>query len=305
MTAALIGIDWGTTSFRAFLMDARGTILDRRSRPAGIMSAPEGGYDAVLDRELGPWLAGHPDLPILASGMIGSRQGWVEVPYLACPAGARELAANLHVHRSTRGRILRIVPGLRVDGRLPDVLRGEETELVGALAAAPDAATFVLPGTHSKWARTDRQAVVSFQTFMTGEVFAVLRKHSILGRIGPEDVADDAAFGLGARAGLAPSPSDGGLLHRLFSARTLPLLGGLPETGTAAYLSGLLIGSEIREALGSGTAPTARVVLVGDGDLVERYVKALTLAGVAVLRSAPDAAARGQFLLAQSAGLLE
>lgn len=304
---ALIGIDWGTTSLRAYLMDARGTVLDVRSAPMGVMQVEPGGFDAVFEAEIGPWLDTAPDLPVLASGMVGGRQGWVEVPYAACPVAPGTLADALHPILTARGRRLRIVPGLVAEGAFPDVMRGEETEILGALQEHPQASVFVLPGTHSKWVRIEARRIAGFDTFMTGELFAVLRHHSILGRLIEGDGPDEAAFGRGAALGLSPDPAAGGLLHRLFSARTLALRGQLEAPGVAAYLSGLLIGSEVREAT-AAMAPGADgrpVVLVGGSELIERYVKVLARAGIPAARAASDAAARGLFHLAQVAGLLE
>jgi 2-dehydro-3-deoxygalactonokinase len=307
MTPALVGIDWGTTSFRAYLMDALGSVLDRVNAPLGILQIENGAFEAALERLLAGWLADQPDLPIILSGMIGSRQGWVEVPYLPCPAGIGELSSALHGHTSERGRRMRFVPGLVVTGSLPDVLRGEETQIVGALADPPSAAIFLLPGTHSKWARVEGGRVVWFATFMTGEVYSVLRQHSILGRLMTGEAFDEAAFARGARAGLDESTASGGLLRRLFSARSLGLVSDLQGSAVASYLSGLLIGSEVREAIDcvDGAARSSGVVLVGGSDLVGRYTVALRLAGVAAQSSTPDAAARGQHLLAETAGLLE
>ena len=307
MTPALIGVDWGTTSFRAYLMDALGGVQDRITSPMGILQVETNAFEAVLERQLGEWLAGQPDLPIIASGMIGSRQGWVEVPYLRCPAGIEEIAHGLHLHTSGHGRKVRFVPGLLVEGALPDVLRGEETQIVGALADHPAATVFLLPGTHCKWARVKAGRVVWFATFMTGELYAVLRQHSILGRLVTGEAFDETAFVRGARAGLDGSAASGGLLRRLFSVRSLGLVSDLKGPAVASYLSGLLIGSEIREAMGcvDAAARASGVVLVGGSDLVARYTAALQLAGVVAQSSTPDAAARGQHLLAETAGLLE
>lgn len=309
MTApALIGIDWGTTSFRAYLMDGRGTVLEQRTAPAGILQVPEMRFEETFERELQPWLAREPDIPIVASGMIGSRQGWVEVPYLACPAGRRTLAGALHRHVTGRGRNLSFVPGLQRRGAdgVPDVMRGEETQLVGAIFGQPDGRLFLLPGTHSKWARVDERQIVWFATFMTGELFAVLKQHSILGRLMEDDGHDAEAFARGAHYGLAGDPSTGGLLERLFSARTLPLLGELPGTAVASYLSGLLLGTEVREASAAlGDLARDKVVLVGGAALVTRYAAVLEQAGLVSVSAQPDAAAYGHHLIAEAAGLLE
>ena len=301
MGAALIGLDWGTSSFRAALMDESGRVLDRRAAPRGILSVSEGRFDAVLDAEIADWERAHPDIPILASGMISSRQGWVETPYIACPAGAAELAAALVPHRSP-ARLIRFVTGLSVrhDDGVPDVMRGEETQILGAVADGPGSGVFVLPGTHSKWARIEGGRIVRFRTFMTGEVYAALRSHSILGRLMEGDADDSHAFRRGLDAGSAPGTA-GALLARLFGVRTLGLFDDLPVTGLASYLSGLLLGAEIREALAQAEAD---LTIVAEPGLAERYRHAFARFGVPVRVAEGDAAARGQFHIARLAGLL-
>lgn len=307
--AALIGIDWGTTSFRAHRIDGRGAILETRTAPAGILRVTGGDFEAVFAREIGPWLAAAPDLPVVASGMITSRQGWVEVPYRPCPAGRVELARGLQRHVTRAGRTIHFVPGLSFIGAdgVPDVIRGEETQIIGELGAVPDEGrgrrTLVLPGTHSKWVLAEAGRIVWFATFMTGELFAVLKEHSILGRLMADDVADPASFarGLGyAREG------PGGLLKRLFSARTLGLFDQLPGSGIASYLSGLLIGSEIGEALDClpDGAVNHGITVIGGADLAERYARAIEGAQIAARRGREDASAHGQFLIARAAGLI-
>ena len=312
--AALIGLDWGTTSFRAYCLDAAGAVLEARSAPAGILKVPEGDFEEVLEREIGPWLAERPDLPVIASGMITSRQGWIEVPYRPCPAGSAEIAGALLRHRTAAGRTIHFVPGLSIVGAdgVPDVIRGEETQIIGAVGGAVGGAEpgavrgrrlLVLPGTHSKWALVEDGRVVWFATFMTGELFELLSEHSILGRLIAGADHDDAAF----RRGLAYARgSGGGLLKRLFSARTLCLFGELPEPEVASYLSGLLIGTELREALDCLEEPPAGqgITVVGGADLCARYLAAIEDAGLRGRRASDDAGARGLFLIARAAGLV-
>ena len=307
--AALIGIDWGTTSFRAYRIASDGRVLETRSAPAGILKVADGDFEAVLEREVGTWLAAAPALPVVISGMITSRQGWLELPYCVCPAGSAELAGALREHATGAGRRLHFVPGLSLIGSdgVPDVIRGEETQIIGELGLAGDHVrgrqAIVLPGTHSKWAFAEDGRIVWFATFMTGEVFGVLKEHSILGRLMAGDAQDEAAFARGlsyAREG------QGGLLKRLFSARTLGLFDQLPASAIASYLSGLLIGSEIAEALGClPEAPGARAItVIGDSALAQRYRGAIEAAGLRARTGAGDASARGQLLIARVAGLL-
>jgi 2-dehydro-3-deoxygalactonokinase len=309
--SALIGLDWGTSSFRAYRLDAAGAVLEAKTAPAGILRVPEGGFEGVFEREIGPWLADAPGLPVIASGMITSRQGWVEVSYCPCPAGSAEIAAALVRHETGAGRIVHFVPGLSIVGAdgVPDVIRGEETQIIGAVGGAvggevgdaPGRRLLVLPGTHSKWALVEDGRIVWFATFMTGELFAVLKEHSILGRMMAGERDDDAAF----RRGLAYARA-GGLLKRLFSARTLGLFGALPESGTAAYLSGLLIGTEVQDALDCLEQPSAgqEITVVGGAELTGRYLTAIDHAGLRGRRAADDAGARGLFLIAHAAGLI-
>jgi 2-dehydro-3-deoxygalactonokinase len=301
---ALIGIDWGTTSFRAYRLDAAGGVLETKVARVGILRVPEGDFEGALEREIGPWLRAAPDVPIVASGMITSRQGWVEVPYCACPAGSDEIARALRPHMTGAGHVIHFVPGLSTVGAdgVPDVIRGEETQIIGEVGAAPGRRLLVLPGTHSKWALTQDGRIVWFATFMTGELFAVLREHSILGRLMAGDADDAQAF----RRGLAYGRShSGGLLKRLFSARTLGLFGQLPESAVSSYLSGLLIGSEIAEALDClAQAPSEAITVIAGSDLTERYLVAIADAGLPARQAAADAGAHGLFLIARAAGLL-
>ncbi len=309
--SALIGLDWGTTSFRAYRLAIDGGVLETKSAPAGILKVPAGGFEQVFQQEIGTWLAEEPDLPVIAAGMITSRQGWVEVPYCPCPAGSDEIARALWRHETGAGRIIHFVPGLSIIGAdgVPDVIRGEETQIVGEVWDAPGGRLLVLPGTHSKWALSERGRVVWFATFMTGELFAVLKEHSILGRLmaGNGDQYADDEGGDAFRRGLAYGRgARGGLLGRLFSARTLGLSGQLPASAIGAYLSGLLIGREIAEALDclEDTSARREITVIGSSDLTERYLIAIADAGLHGRRAAPDAAARGLYLIARAAGLI-
>ena len=177
---AFIGLDWGTSSFRAFLADADGRALEARADGQGALALKPGEHEAYLAARLAGW----PNLPVLACGMVGAKQGWREAPYVACPAGLAEIAAAMLAVPTASG-VVRIVPGVSARDRAgaPDVMRGEETQLLGALAAGLGDGVYVLPGTHSKWARIEGGRILGFETFMTGEVFAVLKTHSVLGRM--------------------------------------------------------------------------------------------------------------------------
>jgi 2-dehydro-3-deoxygalactonokinase len=295
-TPALIAVDWGTSSFRAALLDGSGAILDRIEVPAGILAIPDGDFGGAFDRLVGPWLQQQEGLPVVASGMIGSRQGWRETPYATCPAGAADLAEKLVAVTSPGGHEVWLVPGvMRTDeDGVPDVMRGEETQIVGCLAKGdPPRRVFVLPGTHSKWAVVEEGRIGRFATFMTGELFAVLREHSILGRLMVGDTHILDAFQRGVVYG---SRSGAGLLKQLFSARTLPLLERLPAAHVASYLSGLLIGHEIAEAstwIGSPHVAAGSPTIVGAATLVQRYAEALAILGIDGRTGPADAAVVG------------
>jgi 2-dehydro-3-deoxygalactonokinase len=301
--SSLIAIDWGTTAARAYAMNAQGGVAGERSSPLGISRVEGGRYADALATLLGDWDAD--PAPRVACGMIGSRQGWCEAPYVPCPASLDALAAGLARIDGGDGGALAIVPGLITRDRrgIPDVMRGEETQLLGAVAAH-ESVLAVLPGTHSKWALVAGGTVVDFATWMTGELYAVLLEHSILGRMAERGAAaTPAAFTRGVAHGL----EEGSLAHDLFAARTLPLAGDLDGRDVAEWLSGLLIGREIRDALAWARAAGVagdRVRIIGSDALASRYAGALAVAGVSVERGAADAAAHGLWRIAGQAGLL-
>jgi 2-dehydro-3-deoxygalactonokinase len=285
----MIGVDWGTTSFRAFRMAQDGAIRDRRSGPRGILNVQDGRFADALREEIGPWLAGGEN-HVLLSGMIGSRQGWQEAPYLQCPAGAADIAGALTEIGFDWAQV-KLVPGLCAtdESGVAEVMRGEETQIVGAMPALGEAGLACLPGTHSKWASIERGRIIGFATHMTGEAFAALRGHTILARLMRDGPTDPAAFD----QGLARSAEPGGLLHHLFGVRALTLVGRLSEAASASYLSGLLIGHELRAAL----KPGSRVTLIGAPELCGLYARAIAACGGEAVLEDGDAAARGLFLI--------
>ncbi|MEQ8306114.1 MAG: 2-dehydro-3-deoxygalactonokinase [Hoeflea sp.] len=302
--AALIGVDWGTSSLRAFLIGGTGEVIDRVSSPEGIMQVAGQGFEAVLDRLIGPWSAQterRTRLPILASGMITSRNGWVETPYAAMPLGACGLARALVPHDAASGTRIHFVTGASTEhAGGPDVMRGEETQIIGASALGLIDGIFVMPGTHSKWVHVADGQIVDFSTYMTGEIFAALKGHTILGTLMEGEDVNDDAFKMGMAAGL---DSRANLLHDLFHVRTLPLMGKIPKVDVADYMSGLLIGTEVaaatREIEDIGT-----ITIVGRSDLSDRYERALHVAGRECRRAPDDIVAKGHFLIASAAGLL-
>ena len=289
--AAVIAIDWGTSGFRAYRLDAQGTILDSRTAAKGILLVPGGRFPEVLEEQVGDWIA-QGEAPLVMSGMVGSRQGWIEAPYVQCPAGFAEIAAAMREVRWQAGKEQRrgwIVPGLscRDGSGVHDVMRGEEVQLLGASEELPAAALVCLPGTHSKWVVMEKVRIIRFSTYMTGEVYAVLKQHSILGRMMEEGEVDFHAF----TQGVARSGEPGGLLHHLFGVRTRGLTGELGPAASASYLSGILIGHELR------SAGAKQVHILGAPQLAALYARAAGLLGIDARTLDPDAAVRALFRL--------
>ena len=301
-SAALIAVDWGTTHARAYRLDDAGSVLGVRAGPLGINKLGDLAYPDALARLLGDWI----DVPVprIACGMVGSRQGWREAPYVDCPASLAALSRGL-VETGPGG--IAIVPGLatRDAAGVPDVMRGEETQILGAVPADSPRTLVVLPGTHSKWASVERGVVRDFTTCMTGELHEVLVRHTILGRLADgapgADVA--AAFDRGVERGLGA----GGFMHDVFGARTLALAGELAPGEVTEWLSGLLVGREIRDtrrwAEQAGDDAT-RVLVVASDVLAARYLRAFERAGIEAVKGPADAAATGLFRIACAAGLV-
>ncbi|MSP88847.1 MAG: 2-dehydro-3-deoxygalactonokinase [Alphaproteobacteria bacterium] len=287
---ALIAVDWGTSSFRAYRLDGAGATIEQRGAPLGILKVEGGDFAGAFKAQIGDWLA-VTAAPVLMAGMIGSRQGWSEAPYASCPAGPTDLAARLHP-LMVDGRRCWIVPGLvyRAADGPPDVMRGEESQILGVIGRlGPGRHRLCLPGTHSKWVDVADGRIVSFATYMTGETFAVLRAHSILGRLMADGGDDLAWFDRGIRR----AREGGSLLHHLFGVRTLGLFGDVPPEGQPHYLSGVLIGHELA-AVSPGSGP---VYLLGAPALAALYRRALELLGCEARLLDPDAIRSGLFAL--------
>jgi 2-dehydro-3-deoxygalactonokinase len=295
----LIGLDWGTTSCRAYLIGADGAVLDRQLEGPGILKA-EGKFGPWLDSMIGGWIGTHGSAPLILSGMIGSRQGWKEAPYAKCPAGADDIVKAL-ARIEWGGLNIALVPGLSTaNDAMPDVMRGEETQIFGALASSVNSSgLFLLPGTHSKWAKVANGRIVSFRTFMTGEVFGALKEHTILGRLMRKAAPDPEAFERGVREGAALE-SAGALLNRIFATRTYGLMNKLPDTALADYLSGLLIGAEVAEATRQTKSP---VTIIASPALAQRYADALQLLGRDSTLAPEDCVAAGHWRIARAAAL--
>ena len=297
----LLAVDWGTSLLRGAWLDSTGRVMEERSFARGILTVAPGDFSSVFESCFGDWMQ-TPGAVCLMSGMVGSQQGWLQTPYCACPAGFEELASRLAWLEPGR---VGVVPGLSCEHegipngkglqRIPDVMRGEETQVFGALRLLGlQDALLVLPGTHSKWVRVQAGRIQSFSTFMTGEFYALLRQHSILSRSLPasDGEFDSAAFEQGVTLALHSNS----LLHSAFSARTLSLFERLPDAALPSYLSGLVIGDELR----AQTLPTnTQVVLIGSEVLTQRYQQALALRDVATQRIGSQATWAGLWAIAK------
>ncbi|APH70121.1 2-dehydro-3-deoxygalactonokinase [Aquibium oceanicum] len=271
-------VDWGTTSLRVWLLDDTGEVLSETRSDQGMAKLSRGEFGAVLERELAA-LKAPDDLPAMICGMAGARQGWQEVPYLDVPVAADAIlqaATPIEV-----GRPVWIVPGLCQRAPAADVMRGEETQIAGAVARFDGGDSLLcLPGTHSKWVRVKDAAVTGFRTFLTGEMFSLLCDHSILRHsVGSSRRTDgqNPVFRERLRAVLE---NPAALPSSLFAIRAEGLLGDFPPDDAAAALSGLLIGAEIagtrEQFAGAGT----EVILIASGALADLYAVALEEAGM-------------------------
>jgi len=264
-------IDWGTSSFRLWGIDINGNVLFEKHEPLGMSKLKPADYESLLEKILLE-LSVASSAPVLICGMAGAAQGWQEANYVDLPTKLDELSSHA-VKVKTQGRDVRILPGLAQRTKsIPDVLRGEETLLLGALASGKSFETYCLPGTHSKWVNMKSGTVERFQTFMTGEIFALLREHSTLSYFmgsQPENLFEHAAF---SAAVLETHNKPELLTNLLFSIRSGALLFPADdEIIHAARLSGLLIGAEL-----AGVENDIRKVgLISDGELGKSYATAM------------------------------
>ncbi|MCS0494452.1 2-dehydro-3-deoxygalactonokinase [Ancylobacter sp. MQZ15Z-1] len=285
-------VDWGTSSFRLWLLDRAGMVVAERRSDEGMQHCHRVGFAPVLEAHLAA--AGAPTgLPVMICGMAGARQGWQEAGYLDLPARLDTLPEQA-IRIAGAAREVFILPGLaQRRAEAPDVIRGEETQLLGVLDASDDTRLFCLPGTHSKWVAVEQGAVTRFATFMTGELFALLSRHSILAHAMPQDmeVREDAPRFLEGVEDGASAPE--AATRRLFGLRASQLLGFSDRGDGAAYLSGLLIGVEIAGARAFDGGEKALTLLAG-GPLARLYERALTVHGYTVAtRDAGEATRRG------------
>ncbi len=244
--AAFIAGDWGTSRLRLYLCDPAGNVLARSAGEGASVPDCAGRFTAAVN----PWDKAHGVLPAVLAGMVGSSIGWREVPYLKCPAKPSAIA-DAALRLESDGRAIAILPGLSCRGKTgaPDVMRGEETQILGALRLHPQLTRgrhlLCLPGTHTKWVAVSDGAVSQFQTALSGELFEILRRHSVLARDSGEVDGQSPAFALG----LENARQKADLLHLLFSTRSRAVTGDMAKGDAASYLSGLVLGKDVATAL--------------------------------------------------------
>ena len=302
--------DWGTSNLRVYLVNDSRQVIDRRESDLGILKVRDGNFAATLAPLCHGWRALTDDTPILMAGMIGSRQGWVETPYAPCPARLNDLTGLSAIVSGPHSWPVRIAPGVcqrrtltsdpplrQIDIIQADVMRGEEVQVFGAaeLAKLQDG-IFCLPGSHSKWVWLRDGAISEFITFLSGELYAALCQHTILGRLIPDQTADnEQAF----ERGLLVAQRSPGVLSTMFSARADCLLGLIPADWVPSYSSGLLIGAELAE-LGRRLPSDERIILIGSDRLAPWYERALQHHGWHSQRiSAQDASIAGLLALSR------
>ena len=284
--------DWGTSRFRAYIVEDD-AIVDRVASDEGVSALKTGEHQGVFRRHCGHWLDAEPNAPVLLVGMVGSREGWVEAPYAACPAGPDDIARVLIAVDLGGGRCGRIVPGLTCEPHpgATDVMRGEETLVLGSGVSD---GLVCLPGTHPKWVEVRGGRIERFATYFTGELYALLRQHSMVGRPATEP-EDRSGFALGLDAAERNAGAEGrrvGLLHLIFGARAATVTRRLSPAALGPYLSGLLTGDEINGAFSLFTKPEALTVVAAP-QRAELFSQALKRHGVQTVFKAPEEALIG------------
>ena len=297
----LIALDWGTTSLRGYLVDVHGKILEKTSSAEGILSIPDSRFSEALARLLDSFSKKTADCPIIASGMITSRQGWLETPYVECPVSASDLARQLQPLKTNEFGTVWFVPGVKQYQPEPDIMRGEETQLAGLGKSART--TTLLPGTHSKWVELENGLITRFTTFMTGDLYSAVRHGTILRALAATEWSAES-FHEGVETGYGETRSGKGLLTRLFQTRVKTILGLSQETANESYLSGLLIGTEIAEAIEDGYPGRQPLTIIGTSNLSELYATALNACSIKTITAPEDLAASGLYRIAKERQLI-
>lgn len=268
-----IAIEWTSAAFHAWHLQADGAVIAEHKSAAGVNTVTPGAFESTLRAEIGPWLADAQ--AIMLSGMVTSRTGWVESPFVMVPAAASDLLGQA-VRRDLPGLPpLHFLPGVARLDPVPDVMRGEEMAIFGIEGTLPP--LVVLPGAHSKWVRTDGARIIDIATYMSGEILNLLRRDSLVSRLIPASYEPQpAAFERGVLMAQDKAALPGGVLQRIFSARSLVLFDRLKPKEIADYLAGMIIGSEIAEALASAERPSV-VHVLGQTPIATSYRNALKL----------------------------
>ncbi|WP_411755498.1 2-dehydro-3-deoxygalactonokinase [Serratia sp. (in: enterobacteria)] len=273
MSDSFIAIDWGSTNLRAWRYE-RGECVDSVQSQAGVTRLGDRSPQQVFTELMTRWAE---PLPVVMAGMIGSNAGWLQVPYLSCPTRLTQVVTQLTVIKQALPVKTWIIPGICVErADNYNVMRGEETQLIGAYAEQP-AALYVMPGTHSKWVQMDGDTLVDFRTVMTGELHHLLLNHSLIGVGLTEQQPDPQAFACGLETGL----NEAHLVRRLFETRAAHVLGKLEKSAVSDWLSGLLIGNEVAQMQRQYPLPAdTALTVIGNPTLGKRYAQALELAGI-------------------------
>jgi len=256
-------VDWGTTNFRAFAINHENAVHAQIELPIGLKQVTDNDFAKVLEQELKAWILGYQELPIYMAGMVGSANGWVNVPYVSTPTSVSKLADKTHRFTLPWGAMAYIVPGVShmTDKGEFDVMRGEEVQVFGLINKLNSGSfSVVLPGTHSKHVVVQNHELVLFDSFMTGELFSVIREHTIIGRDLPKQEPSYSAFVKGVLSG-----QNGGATSQIFKARTGKIFAQIEDTEVDDFLSGILIGSELKELVSES------IYLVGNRKLCNRY----------------------------------
>lgn len=299
--SAMIGVDWGTSSMRVYLLGKKGIISKKLGSDKGILTIEDGDYASALIHQLDQLRVRDTTVPLVISGMITSKNGWHETPYVECPVSPADLAEGMRLLRHDLLGAIWFVPGVRQLHPEADIMRGEETQLAGI--DYPGKILVILPGTHSKWVTLQDRVIIKFKTFMTGDLYTAALKHTIL-RTLPDDPWSDEWFNKGVRYGYERYQQGGSLLSGMFQVRVRTILGLAPAEGSRSYLSGILIGSEIFEGIQSGIGEHEGILVAGEKKLAALYLKALAICGADAEYQSLESAAHGLYRIAAIKGLV-
>jgi 2-dehydro-3-deoxygalactonokinase len=305
MMSQMIAVDWGTSAMRVYRLESDGRVLRHLCSDDGILKVRQGDFASALAAQLAR-LGGLGSAPVLlVSGMITSTDGWVETPYIDCPASPADLAEGLRsLKHETLGQLW-FVPGVRQLDPEADIMRGEETQLAGIDGRGE--LLVILPGTHSKWVQLRDSVICRFKSFMTGDLYSAVLTHTILSKL-PQDDGSQGIFLRGVRQGYARGQQGGTLLSEMFQVRVEAVLGLAPKECGRRFLSGLLIGFEIAAGMNcgltEGVADGKQILVVGEGPLALRYLDALAACGIAARHQPPHSAARGLYRIAKAKALV-